>query len=218
MRSLFLLLAVGVAVSGCAVSKRPADQKTLTELAGQPITYQVLEPSSFVFVTPENSKVPLARVALMVKNGTQLIEEHHLVDPANDIASTLAKELERVYQARLVLPPAKSDASSKADSAPVAARFSVNVTTTNWGLFFSTKQEGKYGVIYTARVELMDLAKGTVIASAPCLPNRAEALASTTLLRPREEMLGNQAAGLKEALHAEASKCIDMVKAQVLAM
>lgn len=219
MRRLFLFLAVGVAVSGCAVSKRPADPKVLSELAGQTITYQALAPSSFVFVTPQNSKVPIARVALMVKDGTQLIEENQLVDPAQNIARTLATELERVYQARLVAPPpVQSPPAATPDSASVPARFSVNVTTTNWGLFFSTKQEGKYGVIYTARVEVMDLAQGSVIASAPCLPNRAEALTSTILLRPRQEMLDNQAAGLKAALDSEARKCIDMVKAQVLAM
>ena len=207
MRSIFALLAVAAAVSGCAsVSHNVADKGTLTALAGQAVTYTIAEPASFVLSTPENNRVPLMRVSLMIKEGAQVLADNNIPDPAVAIANGIAQQLAQNYKTRLV-PPAATPAAS-------GARVSIDVKTTNWGLFYTGADNGKYGLVTSMTVQLVDIPKGSVIAGGTCKPGSASSIPT----HGRDELLANGAAVLKAELNRVVTNCVDFISKQVLAL
>lgn len=206
----FLIVSVVAAISGCAsVSHTVADKNDLAGLAGQPITYSVGDPSSFLLSTPENNRVALMRVAVWIKEGGQIIDENKVSDPAVKIAIGIARRLEQAYGARWVGP---LPADSKVAAVP-GAKFVIEVKTTNWGLFYSGADNTQHGLAYSATVQLIDPQKGRVIASGYCKPNSSPLKTYT-----RDQLLTNSATGLKTGLSGVADDCIKFISTQILTM
>lgn len=208
MRSTFTLLAVAASLSGCAsVGHQVGDKKTLASLSGQTVTYAVQTPSDFLLSTPENNRIPLVRVATMIKEGRGILTDNGVRDPAEAIGAGVANALQAGYGARIVPPPAS------ATTAP-AARVRIDVKTTNWGLFFKGSDQNQFGLVHSVTVQLVDVQNGRVIAGGTCKP----ASVDTAPVLSREAMLSNGAAGLKASLDTVAAQCVQFIKAQALSL
>ena len=204
MRSIFpwLGLAITATVAGCAsVPNQTADKSTLQALAGQTVSYTLLPPVSFALSTPENNK-SILRTAQWTADGAQLVGENKVEDPAVAIGRNIAASLAQAYSMRVV-PAAEG-----------SARVGIEVKTTNWGLFFTSADEGRFGVVYTATVRLIDLQKNSVIASGYCKPGPDV----FSRARPRAEMLNNGAAGVKAGLNTSAAECVEFITRQALGL
>lgn len=195
------LVAVAAITSGCAsVSTSVADKSTLAGLRGQSIGFKVAEPSSFLLSTPENNKM-MGRVIVMINQGKDLVVNNGVSDPAQSIAGGIAQRLAAAY-------------GSKTVATGQPANLSIDVKTTNWGIFFSGDDNDVYGLVYTATFELVDVQKGRVVASGYCKPsNKGEILKAS-----RDQMMANSAAGLKRALSGEAERCVKYISEQILSM
>ena len=95
-----------------------------------------------------------------------------------------------------------------------AARLSIDVKTTNWGLFYTGSDKNKYGLVSSMTVQIVDTQTGSVIASGNCKPGSAASIAT----HGREEFLANNAALLKTQLNSVAANCVDFIAKQVLAL
>lgn len=128
-------------------------------------------------------------------------------DPAAEIAIGIARRLEQAYGARWVGPlPADSKVA-----AVHGAKFVIEVKTTNWDLFYSGADNTRYGLVYSATVQLIDQQMGRVIASGYCKPNSSPLKTYT-----RDQLLANSATGLKTGLSGVADDCIKFVSTQIL--
>lgn len=200
MYSKLVLLAIAAIISGCAsVSTSIADKTSLADLRGQAISLKVAEPNSFVLSTPENNR-SFGRVIVMMREGKELVATNGVVDPAQAIASGISQRLATAYGTNVV-----------PTGAP--AKLSLEVKTTNWGLYFSGDDKNVYGMVYTATFELIDVQRGRTIASGYCKPAKGEFLTA-----PREQLMNNSGAGLKDGLSDAASKCVKYISEQILTM
>lgn len=200
MYSKIALLAIAAIISGCAsVSTSVADKSTLADLRGQSIGFKVAEPNSFVLSTPENNRT-FGRVIVMMSQGKDLVANNGVVDPAQAIAGGIAQRLASAYGSKTVAPGEQP-------------KLSIDVKTTNWGMYFSGDDKNVYGLVYTATFELVDVQKGRVVASGYCKPAKGE-----FLMAPREQLMDNSAEGLKRGLSGEAERCVKYISEQILSM
>lgn len=200
MYSKIALLVIAATISGCAsVSTVIPDKGDLSRFAGQPVALKIAKPNSFVLSTPENNRTYL-RTVTMVREGNELIESNGVSDPAEEIANAIGQRLEKAY-------------GTKASSVNSNAMLSIDVQTTNWGLFFTSADKNKYGVIYTATVQIVDVQKGSVIASGYCKP-----MSGASIVADRGQFLDRSAEGLKTALAQLAQECVQYISSQVLAI
>lgn len=199
MFSKIAILAVAALISGCAaVGTTVAEKGSLTRLKGQTVALNVEKPSSFILSTPETNRTYL-RAVVMVREGNALVEKNGVSDPANAIAAGVGQKLSQAYGTT---------------PAPAAtAAFAVNVQTTNWGLFVTSK--GNYGVLYMATFQLVDVKKGSVIASGNCKPDEG---AGPKAIAEKEQFMVQSAQGLKNALNQSVSACIQHISNQILSM
>lgn len=200
MYSKLALLATAAIISGCAsVSTSVADKTTLADLRGQSVGFKVAEPNSFVLSTPENNRT-FGRVIVMTSQGKDLVANNGVADPAANIAERISQRLAASY-------------GSKAVASGTPAALSIEVKTTNWGMYFSGGDKNVYGVMYTATFELVDTRSGKVVASGYCKPAKGELFSA-----PREQLMGNSAEGLKQGLADASDKCVKYISEQILTM
>lgn len=201
MFSKIALLAIAAMISGCAaVGTTVAEKGSLTRLKGQTVTLKVDEPSGFILSTPETNRTYL-RAVVMVREGNALVRTNNVGDPANGIATGVAQKLRDAYG--VTLAPATT------------AAYSINVQTTNWGLFLTGSDKNKFGVLYMATFQLVDLKKGSVVASGNCKPDEG---AGPRIVADKEQLLSLSAQGLKNALGQSVNACVQHISNQILAM
>lgn len=201
MFSKIALLTIAAMISGCAaVGTTVAEKGSLTRLKGQTVALNVEKPVSFILSTPETNRTYL-RAVVMAREGDALVETNGVGDPASAIAAGVGQKLGQAYG--VTLAPAAT------------AAFSINVQTTNWGLFLTGGDKNKYGVLYMATFQLVDVKKGSVIASGNCKPDEG---AGPLVVAEKEQFMSLSAQGLKNALGQSVVSCVQHISNQILAI
>ncbi len=194
------LFAMAALISGCASVNTVVPTKAdLARLQGQTLAVKTGEPSSFVLSTPENNR-SFMRAATMTREGNEIVANSRVPDPAQAIAVGVAQRLEKAYGSQTSL-----------GSAP--AKWTLEVKTTNWGLFFTDSDKTKYGVVYSATFRLIDTQRGAVVASFYCVPRKVHAT-----IAERGVFLDQSAQGLKNALSQVSEECVKTITNEVLSM
>lgn len=196
------LLTMAALISGCASVNTVVPTKAdLARLQGQTLAVKTGEPTSFVLSTPENNR-SFMRAATMTREGNELVANNGVRDPAQVIAAGVALRLGQAYGVKM---------NVGADRSPAA--WTLEVKTTNWGLFFTEGDKKQYGVVYSATFRLIENKSGSVVASLYCVPRKVHAT-----IAELGSFVQQSAGGLKSAMDQVSEECVRTISNQVLSM
>jgi hypothetical protein len=216
-----MVRAIGIVVglimlSGCVSTKIvPVKEKDLAGLQGGTVTTSSREKPAFSAMTAGKAMFGAIGGAAMVVAGNKIVEENNVEDPANYIAQELVKGFADVNALTLIGSDGVIASGTKpAELAKQYSRASVllDVQTINWSFVYFPTDWNSYRVIYSAKMRLIDTKKGKLLAEGFCsrVPEKADNAPS------HEQLLADQAAGLKKELAIAADHCITTFRNEVL--
>lgn len=218
----FAVLVVVSLLSGCAtVEKVALDPTTSAGMKGKSIvrTTRAAKPD-FVAMTPTKGALGMLGAFAAISAGNELVKEHHIDLPADAIALDLGSRLKAGRGMALVAAPlaiATDDASGIAAAADGKADYVLDVQTTGWAFGYFPTAWGRYHVGHTASARVIDVASKKVVAQGTCA--RAPANADNTDLAPTyDDLMNNQALGLKNQLSLAASECAAKLRQEMLVL
>lgn len=218
MRFSLIAIAVALTVSGCATVKTQAigAQEKLA-IQGQSVVVTSREKPNFSAMTAVAASFAVIGALAAISEGNSIVEKNEVADPADFISSSLAKSLEAAQSVKIIsasVPVASDDPSVIASSAASSAAYVLDVQTTYWSFDYFPTDWTHYRVLYAAKARLIDTRTKSVVALGICsrVPD------SNTGAPTYDELMANQAAGLKRELEAAAKECVNTLKAEMLAI
>jgi len=149
----------------------------------------------------------------MVSEGNKIISENGVEDPAGYIAEQLMSGLVAQYQLNQVhanSAPVQSDDIEHISSLYKNADYVLDVKTVNW-LTVPGRVVNRYRVVYGSQLRLIDTNERKVVAEGFC----SETSKSSDPDFSYDELMGNNAEGLKNQLKEKAEYCVDHFKKNV---
>ncbi len=216
MRNLFLTAFVLAFCSACVSTKNvPLDINSFEKIEFSKISLSKREKPDFSATTPGKAAFGGFGALAMISAGNKIIEENNIADPANFISAELGKTLAEKYGSVEVLRSDKVVSGLKTQS--VIDTYSdvgilLDVQTINWSFLYFPTKWGKYRVIYSAKLRLVDSGSGKLLAEGFCQRTPEYDDNAPT----KEQLLTDSAARLKEELLLGAKSCIEQLKMNVL--
>jgi hypothetical protein len=213
-----LLVVVAAALTaGCvSVEQIPMSASSAEAIKGKELVLAERAKPDFSAMTPSRGAFGMIGAAVTISEGNKLVQEHGVEDPAVYIARTLASDLQGRYSTRLSPKgaPVASDAVADLVKNAPGTDLVLDVRTINWSFVYFPTAWGKYRVIYSARMRLVDAKDGKVLAEGGCqrVPEHSPDAPSY------DELVVNSAARLKHELRTAADFCISEFKAKTLAL
>ena len=213
----FLLVGVAAASAGCvSVQQIPMDAASVDAIKGKEVMLAERARPDFAAMTPTKAAFGAIGAAAMVSEGNEIVKTHRIEDPAVYIGERLASALGTRYSIRRSpkgAPVASDEAADLAKSA-AASDLALDVRTINWSLAYYPTSWGRYRVIYSARLRLVDTRTGKVLAEGGCarVPDDASTAPSY------DELLANNAERLKKELQSAAEFCANEFRTKTLAL
>ena len=166
-------VALAAALAGCT-SIEPArlSDALAAQLHGQGVAIVIQDPPTFGAMKRGDLWLGPAALPLMAEQGERLRRDAHLVDPADDIANTLADVLAGRHAAVMLATRGHSSSDAPAAlvaAAPPGARYVLAVGTLSWAIARIPFPHSPYYVNYLARARLIDVRTRAVIAEGGCL-------------------------------------------------
>jgi hypothetical protein len=212
-----VVVAAALVLPGCAsVQKIPMNPSSAQALKDKEIALAERAKPDFAATTPSRGAFGMIGAAVTISEGNKLIRQHGIEDPALYIGKALAVELQDRYSARLS-PKGAPTASDEVDEVVKSANGAdlvLDVRTLNWSFMYFPTSWGRYRVIYSARLRLVDVKDGKVLAEGGCarVPDEADSAPSY------DELMANSAARLKQELRIAAEHCISEFRSKTLAL
>ena len=212
-----VVVAAALVLPGCAsVQQIPMNPSSVQALKGKEIALSERAKPDFAAATPSRGAFGMIGAGVTISEGNKLIREHGIEDPALYIGKALAVELQDRYDARLSPKgaPTASDEVEEVVKGANGADLVLDVRTLNWSFMYFPTSWGRYRVIYSARLRLVDAKDGKVLAEGGCarVPDQADNAPSY------EELMANSAARLKQELRIAAEHCISEFRSKTLAL
>lgn len=216
MKKLFLASIILLFLSACVSTKNvPLDSAKIEQWQPSQLTLSKRNKPDFAAQTAGKAVFGAIGAVAMITAGNKIINENEVQDPANYIGDELAKALAEKYGVANVV---RSDSVVKGlkEQAVIEAYpnsgLLIDVQTINWSFGYFPTKWGKYRVIYSAKLRLIDGDAGTLLAEGFCsrVPKYDETAPT------KDELLGDSAARLKKELSIAANDCIKQLKANVL--
>jgi hypothetical protein len=213
----FLLVVVAAMTAGCvSVQQIPMSAASLEAVKGKELALTERAKPDFSAMTPARGAFGMIGAAVTISEGNKLIKENRIEDPAVYIGRTLAADLQGRHNTRLSpkgAPIASDDVTDLVKNAS-GTDLVLDVRTINWSFVHFPAVWGKYRVIYSARMRLVDTKSGRVLAESGC--HRAPE--HTPDAPSYYELVSNSAQRLKQELKTAADFCISEFKAKALAL
>jgi hypothetical protein len=212
-----LLVVVAAMTAGCvSVQKIPMSAATVEEIKEKEIALSQRIRPDFAATTPVKAAFGGLGAAMTINEGNKIIRENAVEDPAVYIAQTLASDLQERYKTRLSPKGAPVASDEVADLVKNAngSDLVLDIRTINWSFVYFPTSWGKYRVIYSARLRLVDARSGRVLAEGGCHRVPEQTAESPSY----NELVANSAARLKHELKTAADFCISEFKAKTLAL
>ncbi|MDP1738239.1 MAG: hypothetical protein Q8L23_12480 [Caulobacter sp.] len=217
-------IAVSLLLCGCASTKTvPIESTTTSTMSNQTISYTDWPTPPFTATTSGGVAVGAlfgavggAAMAIRAINmGNELVKVNQIADPADSMALSLTNALATSTSATVGGPitPAGGKPQDIAASAQ-PARYVVDVRTIGWGTMYYLADLTRYGVVYQARMQVIDTTNNTVVAEAFCLqrPAKGEAASAPTY----DELVADGAVRLKALLAAAGETCAAKFRTEAL--
>jgi hypothetical protein len=171
-------------------------------------------------MSPAKAAFALVGAAAMLAEGKQIIADNNVVDPSQGVARDVAADLARAKSARVAEAPLSFERKGMTVPKPAAlsaaapgAAYVVDVDS-GWILAYFPVDWAKYKVIFNSNMRLVDTKSQTVVAKHFCNWD-GEKRGDPKFAR--EDLLGESAKGLKDALARGAAYCAGEFKAKVAA-
>jgi hypothetical protein len=213
----FLLVVVAATTAGCvSVQQIPMSAASVEEIKDKEIALSQRVRPDFAATTPARAAFGGLGAAMTINEGNKIIRENGVEDPALYIAQTLASDLQGRYKTRLSPKgaPVASDEVGELVKNANGSDLVLDIRTINWSFVYFPTSWGKYRVIYSARLRLVDAKSGRVLAEGGCHRVPEQTAQSPTY----DELVANSAARLKQELRTAADFCISEFKAKTLAL
>ena len=210
MRSLAALGVLGL-VAGCVTPVKDAalPPSSASGLKGREITLTVHDKPDFF--AGQSSVMGftgggLIAAGIMISNGNKLVADNRIEDPAIVIGRALSANLGEAYETRLAATtvPAKTDDPAELARQNPRADLLLDVATSGWSLNYFPTAWTRYRVTYGARMRLIDVKRGEVIAQGACRRLPEETPDAPTY----DDLVADGAARLKQELGIAAEQCI----------
>ncbi|WP_288131759.1 hypothetical protein [Microbulbifer sp.] len=213
-----IILGLAFAAVGCAgVKTVPLSEESIPMIEGRAISGSFAnEKPSFAAMTAGKGAFGALGAVAMISAGNKLIAENDVEDPAGYIYDALSTELAKEYSLRLLEDTRIETSGAKLDelAAQVSdSRLLLDVRTTNWNFVYFPTTWNKYKVGYSAVLRLVDTSTKEVLAESMCSKFSHE---DSDTAPTYDELVGNNAAQLKQELHAAAEYCVGEFKANTL--
>jgi hypothetical protein len=207
-----LLCAAGV-LAGCASTSIVGDEDSAADTAAtaQPLSALPAEllrdrslgvrtgsTPSFYADTPGRRNFGILGVIAMMHEGNRLVDTYGLEDPAAQLSEDLVATL--AIQNRMQT------------STREAADLLLDIKTINWDFRPYRNDPDNLFVVYSARISLIDLSNGAVLAEGKCRSRRDREGDSATL----DQLLADGAKRLQTELREAAQECAQRVKSETL--
>jgi hypothetical protein len=149
----------------------------------------------------------------MISEGNKIISQNGVEDPADYIGEQLMSGLAAQYQLNQVnanKTTVESDDIEHISSLYKDADYVLDVRTVSWQTL-PGNVGNRYRVVYSSKLRLIDTNERTVVAEGFCYkaPKQNDPQFS------HEELIGNNAEGLKNQLKVKADYCVDHFKKNV---
>lgn len=142
----------------------------------------------------------------MAQDGKNIVSQNQITDPAGPMSRELAAEFAQARSARLAEAPIPPGDQAAAKEAQKTLAYVLVIETLNWGFMYFPADWGKYKVDYWARMRLVDSATKDNAAVKLCKWNSMSAGSGKLT---RDELLQNNAEGLKAQFAKAAASCRD---------
>ena len=205
-----LLLACAIIVTGCvAVRQIPLPESESSRFTGRTLQRSVYPKPDFAAYTAGKAGFGLIGAALIIQAGNEIVREHAIEDPAIRISQEAAQTLVERYG--LQLSTAEPPASQSDDIGALVQTYGeadliLDVKTINWTFIYFPTNFSHYRVLYSARLRVIDRQQKAVIGEGFCAykPEYEDTSKAPT----RDELLKNDAEGLKHELAKAGDYCI----------
>jgi hypothetical protein len=147
--------------------------------------------------------------ALIIKAGNEIIRENAVEDPAIRIGQELAQALTEGHGLQLLAsapPVSQSDDVGALLQTYGDADLILDIKTINWMFIYFPTVWDNYRVLYSARLRVIDRQQKAVIAEGFC--SYQPEYEDTNKAPTREDLIGNNAEGLKRELAKAADYCL----------
>ena len=205
-----LFLASSMILGGCvAVRQVPLPESESSRFAGRALQRSAYPKPDFAAYTAGKAQFGLIGAALIISAGNEIIREHGVEDPAVRIGHELAHTLVLRYSLQLATsdpPVSQSDDVGALLQTYGDADLILDIKTINWMFIYFPSDWDNYRVLYSARLRVIDRQQQTVIAEGFC--NYKPEYENTNTAPTRDELLGNDAEGLKRELAKAGDWCI----------
>ncbi|MFC1771862.1 hypothetical protein ACFL3A_00765 [Pseudomonadota bacterium] len=201
-----ILIVSATVLAGCATAPMTMNEQDTSSLHESKLTVIHYEPDPFLPMTNTKGAFAVLGVAAAVSEGSELVREHNLEDPAIDIKTSLANDLSDTYQISdvKILQEAKPYESNPEEVAALASHDGIvlDVRTFGWGTMYYPFKT-KYKVNYMAQARLINAREKRLISAERCTINEEYSENSPTY----DELMENGAALLKKKLADASTEC-----------
>lgn len=209
MKQLVLVLGVATLLSACStVQQVKVDPAATTAMRGKTVARTTrTEVPDFAAMTAGKATFAVLGAFAMISAGNELVKVNHVPVPADAISQALGDQLQGARGMRLVgatIPVTSSDAAQIAAAAEGKADYVLDVQTLDWKFVYFPTAWGRYKVLHVARASLIDVATKKVVAQGRCARDPGYTENAPT----HDQLVNNQAAGLKKELETATRECV----------
>jgi hypothetical protein len=218
MKQWIVPAAAAALLTGCvSTATKTIDAQALGGMRHQNVVQTVHAKPSFGLLKPSNAAFGMLGAMDGIAEGSRIVADNKLADPADAISAGLASAL-RARDGVQILPQAlridDDDPARIAARAKGKARYVLDVRTLVWQLMYFPTDWTHYQLLYTAKARLIDVDAGTVVAEAFC-KQQPESNANAPTY---DAMLAKRAALLKAKLAGAAEACTASLGRDMLAL
>lgn len=216
MNKFIALAFVIVLLPACVSTKNvPVNTSDLENTSFSQITLSNRDKPDFSALTAGKAVFGAIGAAAMISAGNKIIRENEVADPADYIGRELAKIMSERYQISEVNKSetlVKGLKSKQVIDTYTDSGLVIDVQTINWSFGYFPTKWGKYRVIYTAKLRLIDSESNKLLAEGFCkrIPEYDESAPT------KKELLADSAARIKQELSIAADSCIEQLRENVL--
>ena len=207
-----LIIVSMIMVSGCAADKHVTiSQQTAATLSGKVLQKSKYEKPDFSAMTFKKASFGLIGAGSMIAAGNDIIEKNLVEDPAIYMSEEIGLALSDKYglsNSQVNPESCPSDNLNTVINTYKQADLILDIKTIGWGFLYYPTHWKSYHLNYGARLRLIDTQNKKVIAEESCkyFPEYSEDAPSYN------DLVDNNAAGLKNELHKAADYCIEIFK------
>lgn len=218
MQKLVLALVVAAGATGCTtVQKVSLDTGAGAAMKGQTLVQTTRSMPDFAAMSATKGAFGMLGALAAVSEGKDLVKANQIADPAVAISAALAQHLQAGRDVQLVTPAVLVNSTEPGQIAAAAkgkARYVLDVQTINWGFSYFPTDWTHYRVQHSAQVRLVEVQTGALLAQGTCsyFPQSNDGAPTY------DELVNNQAAGLKAQMERIAGECAKKLQAEMLVL